>query len=117
MLVRVFIHPSVSEGSLGTCVPREDKKGSVSQEDKKGSVLRDDRRGSVLRDDTDGLSPRAPLLCHPEPLFFVTPRRKARGLPLNHLLKPDEQLFKEIQKGNESSKEGKPYSDQPLKKG
>jgi hypothetical protein len=57
MLVRVFIHPSVSEGSLGTGVPRDDKKGSVSQDDKKGSVLRDDR---------DGLSPRAPLLCHPE---------------------------------------------------
>jgi hypothetical protein len=32
------------------------------------------------------------------------------------MLKPDEQLFKEIQKGNKSSKEGKPYSDQPLKK-
>ncbi len=45
MLVRVFIYPSVSEGS------------PVSH-------------------------PEASLFCHPEPPPFVTPRRKARGLPL-----------------------------------
>jgi len=99
MLVRVFIHPSVSEGSLGTCVPRENKKGSVLRDDTDGlsprapllchsevqgegspmkrhpeqsegslgtGVPRENKKGSVLRDDTDGLSPRAPLLCHSE---------------------------------------------------
>jgi hypothetical protein len=81
-------HPEASEGCL--------------------AIARHDRVGDV--------SPSL-LFCRPDPLFFVTPRLQPRGLPLNHLLKPDEQLFKEIQKGNESSKEGKPYSDQPLKKG
>ena len=32
----------------------------------------------VPREDMDGLSPRA-LFCHPEPPFFVTPRRQPRG--------------------------------------
>jgi len=50
-----FCLPERSEGSLGTCVPRDYKKGSV------------------LRDDTvEG--------CRPEPLF-VAPRRQPRGLP------------------------------------
>jgi hypothetical protein len=32
------VAPSGSEGSLGTCVPREDKKKSVPRKDKKKSV-------------------------------------------------------------------------------
>jgi len=51
-------HPeALAEGALGTCVPREDKKGGVPWEDKKKSVPREDMVGG----------------CHPE--------GKLRGLP------------------------------------
>jgi hypothetical protein len=58
-----FVTPSGSEGSLGTCVPRDDKKGSVPRENSMG--------GS--RPETTFLSPEANFLCRPEPLSFVTP--------------------------------------------
>ena len=68
-----YVAPSESEGSLGACVPREDKKESVPREDKKGSVLRDDKKGSVLRDDTVGAVAPSPLFCRPEANFLCRP--------------------------------------------
>jgi len=46
-----FVAPSGSEGSLGTYVPRDDKKESVLRDDKKESVPREDKKESVPRDD------------------------------------------------------------------
>jgi len=45
------------------------------------------------------------------------PKTVSRGASTQHMSSFIKILFKEIQKGYESCKEGKPYSDQPLKKG
>ena len=68
-----YVAPSESEGSLGTCVPREDKKESVPREDIKESVPREDKKGSVLREDTVGAVAQSPLFCHPEANFLCRP--------------------------------------------
>jgi hypothetical protein len=41
------VAPSASEGSLGTCVPRKDKKKSVPRKDKKKSMPRKDKKKSM----------------------------------------------------------------------
>ena len=45
--------PERSEGSLGTCVPRDDKKGCVPREDKKKGVPRDDIPDAVQNEVRD----------------------------------------------------------------
>ena len=59
----LFCHPERSEGSLGTFVPWDDKKGSMPREDKKGSAP---------WEDMEGMSPRA-LFCRPEALAEGSP--------------------------------------------
>jgi hypothetical protein len=57
-------HPEAqAEGSLGTGVPREDKKGGVPREDKNKSVPRKDTVGNVA------------------PSLFLSPRGQAEGSP------------------------------------
>jgi hypothetical protein len=75
----LFVAPSVSEGSLGTYVPREDKKGSVLRDDKKENVPREDKKESVLRDDTVGAVAPSPLFLSPRAPLFLSPRAEARG--------------------------------------
>jgi hypothetical protein len=58
--------PERSEGSLGACAPRDDKRKSAPRDDKKKGVPRDGEKESVTRLDMVGGSlPEYPL-CRPE---------------------------------------------------